>query len=407
MRTSFVCQARTLPHDDTPMAAIFVNPRSRIFHGHDWVYASDIKNVTGDPEPGSVLTLKDLKGRPLGSAIYNPKSQIVARRFSFRAQDLDQDFFTRRIARAFKHRESLGIDTQLCRVVWSESDGLPGLIVDRYGDHVVIQTLTLAMDLRTELIVNALREVLNPLSITARNEARVRLAEGMELEKKTLFGEPPAPFMIQSNDLAFHIDVIEGQKTGLYLDQLSNYKLVGQLAKGRRVLDCFSNQGGFAQACSLAGAAEVFALDVSEPALEQAKRNAEVSGATFSTIAANAFDWLKAAEVRGEKFDLIVLDPPTFTKTKGSVNDALRGYKEIHLRALKMLNVGGIMATFTCSHHVSTGEFYRSILDAAVDAKRTIRLVSRYEQRADHPIIAGIPETEYLRGYAYEALASW
>jgi len=169
-----------------------------------------------------VLTLKDPKGKPLGSAIYNPKSQIVARRFSFRAQDLDQDFFTRRIARAFLHREQLGIDTQLCRVVWSESDGLPGLIVDRYGDHVVIQTLTLAMDLRTDLIVTALCEVLNPKSITARNEARVRLAEGMELEKKTLFGEPPAPFMIESNGLAFHIDVIEGQKTGLYLDQLSN-----------------------------------------------------------------------------------------------------------------------------------------------------------------------------------------
>ncbi len=240
-----------------------------------------------------------------------------------------------------------------------------------------------------------------------RNDATVRLAEGMELEKKTVHGETPAPFSLKSGGIAFHVDVMEGQKTGLYLDQIDNYQQVAKRAKGRRMLDAFCNQAGFAQACSLAGATDVTALDVSEPALKLAEANAQASGATFRTVAANAFDWLKQAESQGEKFDLIVLDPPSFTRNKGSVNDALRGYKEIHLRALKMLEPGGILATFSCSHHISLGEFYKCALDAAVDAKRTMRLIERYGQRADHPILVGIPETEYLRGYAFEVVGSW
>lgn len=389
------------------MASLIVNPRSRLFHGHDWVYGTEVKNRTGDPQPGDVVHLKDVKMRPLGTAIYNPKSQIMARRFSHRRQNLDQDFFTRRIQRAIRYREGLGIDTNLCRLVWSEADGLPGLVVDRYGDHLVFQTLTLAFDLRQDLIIQALIELLNPVSITARNDATVRLAEGMELHKKTVHGETPAPFSIKSGGISFHIDVMEGQKTGMYLDQLDNYQLVGKRAKGLRVLDCFSNQGGFAQACSLAGAKEVLALDVSEPALKLASANAQASGTSLTPVVANAFDWLKAAESGGEKFDLIILDPPSFTRNKGSVNDALRGYKEIHLRALKMLEPGGLLMTFSCSHHISLGEFYKCALDAAVDAKRTMRLVERYGQRPDHPILVGIPETEYLRGYAFEVVGSW
>ncbi|MDB6074603.1 MAG: putative SAM-dependent methyltransferase, partial [Verrucomicrobiaceae bacterium] len=336
-----------------------------------------------------------------------PKSQIVARRFSFRRQHLDQDFFKRRIERAVKVRNELGIDTNLCRLVWSESDGLPGLIVDRYGDHIVLQTLTLAMGLREELIVQALIEVLNPKSITARNDAPVRKAEGMEVEKKMLFGEQPGPFPIQSAGMTFQIDVWEGQKTGLYLDQIDNYQHVAKHAKGKRVLDCFSNQGGFAQACALAGAAEVTAVDASAPANEQAQANATASGVNIKFVTDNAFDFLKDSDKKGDKYDLIILDPPSFTKTKGSVNDAMRGYKEIHLRAMKMMEPGGILMTFSCSHHVSTGDFYANIRDAAVDAKRSLRLIERYSQRPDHPILVGIPETEYLRGYAVQIIASW
>jgi 23S rRNA (cytosine1962-C5)-methyltransferase len=263
------------------------------------------------------------------------------------------------------------------------------------------------MDQRKELIVQALNDLLKPRGIIERNEAAVRKAEGMELIKGVISGESPEPYVVRHQGSAFHADLLEGQKTGLYLDQLDNYQHVAQLAKGRRVLDCFSNQGGFAQACALAGATEVTAVDISEPATAVAKQNATISGAKIECIAENCFDFLKRNEAAGSRYDLIILDPPSFTKTKSSVRDALRGYKEIHLRAMKMLEPGGIFATFTCSHHVSAGEFHSSITDAAVDAKKTLRRIATYTQRPDHPILATIPETEYLRGYAYEVVASW
>lgn len=389
------------------MPTLTVQPRARLFHGHVWVYSTEIQKRHGDPKPGDVVSLQDVRGKPLGSAIYNPQSQISARLFSYRRQDLDLDFFTRRIQRAIKVRETSGVDLNLCRLVWSESDGLPGVIIDRYGDFLVLQTLTLAMDQRKDLIVQALNDILKPRGIIERNEAAIRKAEGMELVKGVISGETPAPYVIRHQGSAFHADLLEGQKTGLYLDQLDNYQLVAKLAAGRRVLDCFSNQGGFAQACSLAGAGAVTAVDISEPATEVAKHNAIISGAKIECIAENCFDYLKRNEAAGARHDLIILDPPSFTKTKSSVRDALRGYKEIHLRAMKMLEPGGIFATFTCSHHVSAGEFHSSITDAAVDAKKTLRRVATYTQRTDHPILATIPETEYLRGYAYEVVASW
>jgi 23S rRNA (cytosine1962-C5)-methyltransferase len=391
-----------------PMASLIIQPRSRIFHGHVWAYATEIKARQGDPMPGDVVTLKDVRGKPLGSAIYNPKSQISARLFSYRRQDLDANFFLRRIQRALKLREDSGVDTRLARIVWSESDGLPGLIVDRYGDHLVIQTLTLAMDLRMDLIITALCEIFQPTSIIQRNEGAVRKAEGMEQIKSAVFGEAPAPFEVRSGPIILTADLMEGQKTGLYLDQLDSYAAVAKHAKGRRVLDCFTNQGGFAQACALAGAAAVRAVDVSTSAIDLARHNASVAGVNdIDFIAENAFDFLKQSETRGDRYDLIVLDPPSFTKTKGSLKDAMRGYKEIHLRALKMLDPGGIMATFSCSHHVSTGDFHQVIVDASVDARKTLRQIDTYHQRPDHPIIASMPETEYLRGYAFEVQASW
>ncbi len=389
------------------MPTLTVQPRARLFHGHVWVYATEIQKRHGDPKPGDVVHLQDVRGKPLGSAIYNPQSQISARLFSYRRQDLDLDFFTRRIQRALKVREASGVDPTLCRLVWSESDGLPGVIIDRYGDFLVLQTLTLAMDQRKELIVQALTDLIKPRGIIERNEATVRKAEGMELVKGVIRGEAPSPFVVRHQGSAFHADLIEGQKTGLYLDQLDNYQLVAKLAQGRRVLDCFSNQGGFAQACALAGASEVTAVDISDSATAVSKQNAAISGAKINCTAENCFDFLKRNEAAGTRYDLIILDPPSFTKTKSSVRDALRGYKEIHLRAMKMLEPGGIFASFTCSHHVSASEFHGSITDAAVDAKKTLRRIATYTQRPDHPILATIPETEYLRGYAYEVVAAW
>ena len=389
------------------MTALTVKPRSRLFHGHEWVYASDVQHIAGTAEPGDVVTLKDVKGKPLGTAIYNPKSQIVARRFSYRKQDLDQEFYVRRIERALAYRKTLPLDQKLCRLVWSESDGLPGLIVDRYGDHIVMQTLTFAMAKREDLIAAALVELLQPKSIVARNDSPVRKAEGLELEKKVLHGEVPPPFEFKTNGMVFQLDLMEGQKTGIYLDQLDNYSLVARYAKGRRVLDCFTNQGGFAQAAALAGAREVVAVDVSDTAVNMALQNARSAGLAIGARADNVFDYLKLAEKQGEQFDLIVLDPPSFTKSKQSLNDAMRGYKEIHLRAMKMLQPGGVLATFTCSHHVSMGDFRMMINSAAVDTRRTLRYLDTYTQRADHPVITGIPETEYLRGYALEVMGGW
>jgi 23S rRNA (cytosine1962-C5)-methyltransferase len=394
------------------MAGIIINPRARIFHGHCWVYSSEIKKTFGNPVAGDVITMKDFKDRPLGSAIYNPNSQIVARRFARRKQDLDRDFFHRRISQAAERREGKGapgVDPKLCRLVWSESDGLPGLVVDRYGDHLVVQTLTLAMDMRIGLIAEVLGELFSPRGIVARNDASVRVAEGLESEVKMLAGDEPEPFRVTSGGLSFLVDLMAGQKTGLYLDQLGNYGAVAEMAQGKRVLDCFTNQGGFALACARAGAASVTAVDSSAPALANAAANAEAIGLgeKVSWVEANVFDYLKEAESNEERYDLIILDPPSFTRSKRSVKDAMRGYKEIHLRALKMLEPGGRLATYTCSHHVGRPEFLEMLGRASVDAKRSIRQAEVHTQRADHPIVITVPETEYLKGVVVEVIPSW
>jgi len=269
------------------MAGLIIAPRARVFHGHEWVYATEIKKSFGDPQPGDVVTLKDFRDRPLGSAIYNPLSQIVARRFSRRRQDLDLDFFTRRIRQAVEYRQRTGIDETLCRLVWSESDGIPGLIVDRYGEHLCVQTLTLAMDMRREIIRDALIALLAPKSIVLRNDSPFRKAEGMEPGIEMLHGDNPGPFLVESNGLDFEVDLFDGQKTGLYLDQLEAHSQVARRAEGRRVLDCFTNQGGFALACAGAGAAKVTAVDVSATACEAARHNARLNGLDIEVLEHN------------------------------------------------------------------------------------------------------------------------
>jgi len=385
------------------MAGLIIAPRARIFHGHEWVYATEIRKSFGNPAPGDVVTLKDFRDRPLGSAIYNPLSQIVARRFSRRRQDLDPDFFTRRIRQAIEFRQRSGIDESLCRLVWSESDGIPGLIVDRYGEHLSVQTLTLAMDLRKELIRDALVSLLNPSSIVLRNDSPFRKAEGMEPGIEMLLGDNPGPFSVRSNELDFEIDLFDGQKTGLYLDQLQSHAEVAKLAKGKRVLDCFTNQGGFALTCAKAGAATVTAVDASACACAAARHNAKLNGLTIKVLEHNVFDFLKHAQ---PEYDLIILDPPSFTRNKKTLMDAMRGYKEIHLRALKLLDKGGILSTFCCSHHASRELFLENLVDASVDAKKSLRLISEHAQRADHPILISIPETSYLKGLTVEVIAA-
>jgi len=386
------------------MPGLIIAPRARIFHGHEWIYASEIKKSFGNPQPGDVITLKDFRDRPLGSAIYNPASQIVARRFSRRRQDLDADFFVRRIRQAINLRlETPGLDETLCRIVWSESDGIPGLIVDRYGDHLSVQTLTLAMDMRKDLIRDALIEILAPKSITLRNDSSSRKAEGMEPCIELLFGDNPGPFMVHANGLDFEIDLVDGQKTGLYLDQLQAHMEVAKFSKGLRVLDCFTNQGGFALACAKAGAAKVTAVDISASACASARKNAKLNSLSIDVIEANVFDFLKSAE---PEYDMIILDPPSFTKNKKTLMDAMRGYKEIHLRALKLLEKGGLLSTFCCSHHASRELFLENLADASVDAKKSLRLVAEHAQRADHPVLISLPETSYLKGFTSQVIAT-
>ena len=384
------------------MASIIVRPRARVFHGHDWVHDNEVLKVTGKPEDGAVVGLKDQRDRFLGSAIYNSRSKIPARRFSRQRQDLDADFFRRRITMASEYRDKLGLDPRARREVWSESDGLPGLILDRYGDCVVLQTLTLAMDQRQDLIAEAIEEILKPSCLIARNDAPVRKAEGLELHTTILRGQAPGPMEVTLAGIKFGIELPGGQKTGLYLDQADNYALVAQHAQGKRVLDCFSNQGGFALACAKAGASEVTALDISADACAAIEANAQRNNVRLNVTETNVFDWLKSATTRGDKYDLIILDPPSFTRDRARLNDALRGYKEIHLRAAQLLDNGGLLATFCCSHHVSDAIFLDVIADAMVDAKKTARLRASYTQRPDHPVILGLPESSYLKGHLLE-----
>jgi 23S rRNA (cytosine1962-C5)-methyltransferase len=388
------------------MGGLVVKPRARILHGHDWVFSGEVLKVFGSPADGDVISLKDGKDHLIGSAIYNSKSQIVARRFSRRRQDLDLDFFQRRIAQAVEYRERRNVDPRLCRVVWSESDGLPGVIVDRYGDNLVLQTLTLAMDLRKALVVEALKSALGPSirSIIERNDAPVRRAEGMEMQTGVLFGEPPGDFEIELAGLRVTIDPMQAQKTGFYLDQLPHYETVARHAKERRVLDCFTSQGAFALACAKAQAAQVTGVEASAESLASARQNAERNGLQAEWIEQDVFTFLRAAEKNGAEYDLIILDPPSFTKTKGGLRDALRGYRELHVRAFNLLSRDGLLATFSCSHHVTETIFEQTIADALVDARRSARRLRRFEQALDHPVLPTLPETEYFKGVLLEMM---
>ena len=389
------------------MAGIIIRPRAQILHGHDWVYGTEVLKTFGSPADGDVISVKDGRDRMLGSAIYNSKSQIVARRFSRRRQGLDAEFFRRRLERANGFRDSLLIDSQVRRVVWSESDGLPGVIVDRFGSVATLQTLTTAMDQRREMIAEAVQEVLGVESVVERNDSSSRKAEGLEIRTGTLLGPEPSSFEITVAGMKFHLDVIGGQKTGFYLDQAASYLMVAAWAKGKRVLDCFSNQGAFAIACARAGASEVTAVESGKENLPRIEANARLNDVSVKVVGRDVFEVLSTSVRRSEEYDLIILDPPPFTRTRKGVADALRGYRELHLKAAQLLSKEGLLATFSCSHHVSATEFGGSAAEAFLDARRTARQLQTYVQSPDHPILAGFPETEYLKGFLYGMTSSF
>ncbi len=378
--------------------------RHRILSGHPWVFASEVDRLEGAPEDGGTVELRSPKGELLGSAIYNSRSQIVARRYATSLVALDEALISGRLDEALAYRGKFEAGTAR-RLVWSESDQLPGLIVDRYDDVFVLQTLTLAMSRRQESIAALLGAKTGCRVILARNDAPVRQLEGLPLERTVLQGEYAAPTRVRIAGIVYELDLWSGQKTGFYLDQAENYAAVAAYAKGRRMLDCFTNQGAFALTAMKAGAVSCRALDQSAEALRHAEATARAARLEIEWVQVNVFDLLRQYEQKRETFDFIVLDPPSFTKTKGNKTSALRGYHELHLRALRLLTPGGILATFSCSHHVTVEDWSGLLEKAAAETGLTLRLRQRLGQSSDHPVLVNVPETEYLHGYVLEKVS--
>jgi len=384
--------------------------RHRILAGHPWVFAGEVDRVEGRLEDGGTVEVRSANGACLGSAIYNSRSQIVARRYATELIALDAPLLGLRLDHALAYRESLAKTRpgEARRLVWSESDQLPGLVVDRYDDVLVLQTLTMAMSRREAIIADLLRQKTGCGVILSRNDAPVRLLEGLPLECQVLHGKYEAPTRVRIAGINYDLNLGSGQKTGFYLDQAENYAAVAAFATGaagapgRRVLDCFTNQGAFALSARKAGAASCRAVDQSGEALRQAEATARAENLEVEWIQANVFDLLRHYEQKRETFDLIVLDPPSFTKSKGNKASALRGYHELHLRALRLLSGGGMLATFSCSHHVTEQDWGELLQRASSETGVTLRLRRRLGQSSDHPVLVNVPETEYLRGYVLE-----
>lgn len=373
---------------------------------HPWVYRNEIDGVIGDFAAGDVVDVLDSRQRFMAKGYVNPESEITVRVLSFQKEPIDRAFFERRLTDALAYRGHVMPEETSFRVVFSEGDQLPGLIVDKYGDYVVVQLLTLGIDVRRDMIIELLDGLLHPAGIYERSDVGSRRLEGLEERKGPIKGHVPQVITIHENGLRFIVDLHGGQKTGFFLDQKENRRLIVPLAAGGRVLDAFCHSGTFALSAARGGAKDVTGLDISAEAVSLASENAELNGMqdTCRFITANAFDFLREAEKMNERFDLIILDPPAFTKTREALPGAIRGYKEINLRAFKILNPGGFLLTCSCSHHMDPALFRQVVEEAGADAKRTIRMVARGTQAKDHPILGGVKETEYLKALLYQVL---
>jgi 23S rRNA (cytosine1962-C5)-methyltransferase len=363
--------------------------------GHLWIYRSDVSDARGIAG-GSIVRVTDERGRFVGQALWSDRSEISLRLLTLRDETVDREWWRTRLRSAAARRARIAEDANAYRLVYSEGDLLPSLIVDVYDSVLVVQTLSQGSDALKEMIVELLVEEFSPQAVVERNDVRVRQLEGLEMQTGVLYGTVPDELEIKQHDVRFRIHPLGGQKTGSFLDQRENHLAARRVAKGR-ALDCFTFNGAFA--LSLASACEsVVGLDISEEAVAAARANAELNDARaveFRT--ANVFDALREMEAAGEVFDTIVLDPPAFAKNRASVARAVRGYKEINLRALKLLRPGGVLVTCTCSYHMSESMFLEIIADAALDAHRRLQLIEKRTQASDHPILFGVPETYYLK----------
>jgi len=370
---------------------------TRVRSGHPWVFDSDVEKVIGDFEPGDVVSVESSKGTFLGKAFLNPISKIRLRMLTYHDEPVDAAFFRRRVQTAYDYRLAFA-DINSCRLIFSESDFLPGLIIDKFNDVLVMQSMSLGIEKWKKEITEALVDIVKPRGIYERSDVPIRRLEGMEQTTGLLYGEVPERVEMKENGITFMVDVINGQKTGFFLDQKENRREVMRLCKGARVLDCFTHNGSFALHAGKAGAKSVLGVDISEEAVEVARENARINGldnVSFETH--NCFDHLKELTEAGEKFDVVILDPPAFTKTRAMLESALRGYKEINLRGLKLVRDGGFLVSCSCSQHVSEEEFVKMINSAARDSKKRVRFVEMRTQGHDHPILPASPETKYLK----------
>jgi 23S rRNA (cytosine1962-C5)-methyltransferase len=377
----------------TSTVVISARGEQRLEGGHPWIYRTDVGDVHASA--GDMVSVRSPRGRILGSALFSDRSQITLRMLSYGETIADEALINRRIAVAHQFRQSLNIDATAYRVVHGEADLLPSLIVDRYGDYLVVQTLSQGMDKLLPVVVEALGSVFAPRGILARNDPRARLLEGLEQRVDVLAGEVPDLITVREGRIEYDVDLRRGQKTGLFLDQRENRDAAALYAHGR-LLDCFSYDGGFALRLAPL-CRETIAFDISQEAVARVRQNAARHEITIDARVGNVFDELRGLERLRERFDTIVLDPPAFAKTKAAVAKATAGYKEINLRALKLLNPGGILVTCSCSYNMSEAAFAEILHSAAIDARAQVTVVEKRMQGRDHPVLLGVPETYYLK----------
>ena len=379
----------------------------RVRGGHPWVYRSDIADVTGE-NPGPVVEVRGPRDRKLGHALFSDQSQITIRMISRAVSPsdppIDEAFWRARLESAIRFRDTLQISGTAYRLVHGEADLLPSLIVDRYGDYLVIQTLSQGIDRLAPTLVTLLADLTGAKGILARNDPKVRTLEGLEQKVEVLYGDVPESIAVTEAGITYDVDPWRGQKTGLFLDQRENREAAARYARGR-MLDCFSYNGGFGLALAR-HCDSVEALDVSADAVARIAKNAAANGITNLTAReANVFDELRHFERDGARFDTIVLDPPAFAKNKASIPNALAGYKEINLRALRLLNPGGFLITCSCSYNVDEAMFAETVFSASADAHIPVSVVEKRMQGRDHPVLLGVPETYYLKSFILRKLA--
>jgi len=384
-----------------PSVTVSARGEERVRGGHPWVYRTDVADANA--EPGDRVLVRGARGRTIGHALFSDRSQITLRMLAYGESPADDTLIRKRLEAAIAFRESLGIEATAYRLVHGEADLMPSLIVDRYGDYLVVQALSQGMDRLLPLVVATLGELLHAAGILARNEPKTRTLEGLEQRVEVLAGDVPESVLVTENGIEYEVDVRRGQKTGLFLDQRENRAAAAQYARGR-LLDCFSYNGGFALALGRR-CDETIAFDISEDAIGRVRQNAARNGVAVDARVGNVFDELRGLERLRERFDTIVLDPPAFAKSKAAVAKALSGYKEINLRALKLLKPGGTLVTCSCSYNVNESMFAEVVYDAAVDAQAHVTVVEKRMQGRDHPVLLGVPETYYLKCFILRKLA--